>query len=94
MISTLEYYEQGFKNLELVATLLEWNSDFTYEVRDTYFDFDQGWMWTTIIKRGDFGLSSYDSCQILYPGEWEEIVCAGTLDELYEIAKELKERGA
>lgn len=94
MIRTLEYYEQGFKNLELICTLLEWNSEFTYDVRDTYFDFGQDWMWTTIIKRGDFGLSSYDSCQILCPREWEEIVYATTLDELCEIAKELKERGA
>ena len=37
-----------------------------YYVDDTYLDFGQDWMWTTIIRDG----SSWGSVQVLNPRQW------------------------
>ncbi len=49
---------------------------YRYYVSDTYFDFGQNWLWTTIIcdNHGDFG-----GYQALYPRQHEEIL-TGDLD--------------
>ena len=53
----------------------------TYTVEDTYFDFGQDWMWTTIIDSRDV--------QILSPRDWEEVVLATTADELLDAVKNI-----
>lgn len=83
MERTLKYSERGFKNLSAVASVLTAVSKngFSYRVRDTYLDYGQGWMWTTIIDSRDV--------QILSPRDWKEIVQATTADELFSAIKKI-----
>ena len=44
--------EPEYKNLKMVAAMLEYESSNNshYEVEDVYFDYGQDWMWTTITR--------------------------------------------
>ena len=42
----------------------------TYTVEDTYFDYGQGWEWTTIIAHRPDG----EEYQVLYPRDYEKIL--------------------
>ena len=44
----------------------------TYTVEDTYFDFGQDWMWTTIIAHDP--TSHFGSYQALCPRDYEKIL--------------------
>ena len=44
----------------------------TYTVEDTYFDYGQGWMWTTIIANDKS--STFGSYQALCPRDYEDIL--------------------
>ena len=44
----------------------------TYTVEDTYFDYGQRWMWTTIIAHDN--TSSFGSYQALCPRDYEKIL--------------------
>lgn len=83
MERTLKHSEQGFKNLCAVASILTAVSKngFSYRVRDTYLDYGQDWMWTTIIDSRDV--------QILCPRDWEKVVLATTADELLDAVKNI-----
>ena len=78
--------EKAYKNMEAVAKILEAVSEHgaTYEVGDTYLDYGQGWMWTTIIRRG------YAECQVLNPNEWKHIAQAETLVDIMDCAVRVK----
>lgn len=67
------------KRLEVAASLMTLKSPcgYRYEVGETYFDFGQGWRWTTVLKVGK------DGWQALSPREQEDIV-SGDIDEAVE----------
>ncbi len=48
---------------------------FTYKVEETFFDFGQNWMWTTIICYRPDG----ESYQALYPADQEAILTSDNL---------------
>ncbi len=48
-----------------------------YYVSETYFDFGQGWKWTTILREGD----RWGDVQALYPVEQESILTAENVEE-------------
>lgn len=74
-----------YKRFEAVASILTAYSPHKaiYKVEDTYFDYGQDWKWTTIIRY------EYNECQILYPVDWERIVKADTMEELFKIVKDI-----
>ena len=49
----------------------------TYKVEDTYFDFGQNWMWTTIIAHDPN--SCFGSYQAVCPRDYEKILCSDDL---------------
>ena len=84
--------EKQYNNLKKVANVLTALSDEKlYLVRDCYFDYDQNWMWTTILcydMEDDMNINSY---QYLNPKRWEDILNAKSDLELLDIAKLLIE---
>ena len=61
------------KRLEAAAALMEAKSPngWRYVVRETYFDFGQNWMWTTVICENG---SEWGGYQALNPREQEDIL--------------------
>ena len=80
------------KKLRAVAKMLEAVSpnDYDYEVEGTFFDYGQGWMWTTIICRNYYeeGVSSW---QAINPKQWNDILEAETVDELCKVTNEIRD---
>lgn len=54
-----------------------------YVVENTYLDYGQKWIWTTIIRYG------HNECQVLYPVDWQNIVKADTMEKLFEVVKNI-----
>ena len=83
---TLAQWEPEYKKLKAVAALLEMMSEHnaTYIVKDTYLDFGQNWMWTTICRRG------WNDCQVLSPRDWEDIMNANTPAEIAAVVDEIR----
>jgi len=84
---TLVRNEKAYKNMMAVAKMLEALSpnEATYTVEDTYLDYGQDWMWTTIICRKD-----NSSCQILSPRQWKMIEKAETLEYLVLCVEDIR----
>ena len=84
---TLEKGTREYAKLEAVASLLTATSKHgrKYVVEDTYLDYGQDWMWTTITYEGE-----WCGVQILCPREWQEIMLADSIAELARIAEEIK----
>lgn len=82
----LENNEREYMNMEAVAKMLEATSEngAFYNVEDVYLDYGQGWMWTTICRRG------FRECQILSPRQWKEVCLATTIQELADVAEGIK----
>lgn len=77
-----------YKRLERAAKILTEASPrkCVYKVEDTYFDYGQGWTWTTIICYPPNGEYSY---QALYPAQHEKILTSeNLLETLAEIVQE------
>ena len=85
---TLKVNSDGYKNLEMVAAMLEYESpnNTIYTVQDVYFDYGQNWMWTTITSIGD----KWGGVQVLNPREWEDIMLADSLEELVKIVRDIR----
>ena len=71
--TTYEDYSDEYERLESAAVMLEELDDYKHEwvVGDTYFDFGQNWMWTTILYSSEWGF-----VQALYPADQEKILNA------------------
>lgn len=85
----IEVYSKGSdmdKKLNRVASFLTAMSPkgYRYYVDDIYFDYGQNWMYTTVIA--DDGDGGY---QALNPRQQGKVFFANSIDELYEIAKEV-----
>ena len=57
----------------------------TYTVEDTYFDYGQRWMWTTIIANDPS--STFGSYQALCPRDYEKIL---TTDDMLTTLSEIR----
>lgn len=57
----------------------------SFAVHKIYFDYGANWWWTTVLCTKNNG----DSYQFLTPAQWEKILMANTLDELFNIIDEL-----
>ena len=79
-ITTFEKGSEEYEKLQIAALMLTNRSPrgYRYEVGETYFDFGQDWMWTTILCRGD----EWGGYQALNPREQEEIILSDTYDEM------------
>ena len=93
--NTIEYKKlKVFKSL-LDVIIEQNNLPISVSIQDTYFDFGQGWMWTTIIVTELNNNSCLNSYQLLYPARHERIVF-GDEDDILEVChnvkKELLER--
>lgn len=80
MIATFERHSREYKALEAAAALLTALSPHgtAYMVEETYFDFGQGWKWTTVIAHRSNG----DSWQALNPREQDMITDECTLESI------------
>lgn len=85
--SKLNMNSQEYKNLEMVASMLQFESPngTFYNVEETYFDYGQDWKWTTIIAYGRTG-----TYQAIYPKDWEDIILADGLEELVKITHRIR----
>lgn len=83
---TLKVYDHEYKNLLAVAAVLQATSKnkARYLVEDVYFDLGQDWAWTTICREG------YMDCQILSPRQWEDIICANTVEDIFKCVNDIK----
>lgn len=76
-----------YKRLEAAAAMLNVKSPTKsrYYVGETYFDFGQDWMWTTVLcNNGD----KWGGYQALNPAEQEEILLCG-MEELDRITDDV-----
>ena len=90
MSSTIKQYDLNsseFKNLMRAAHLLTGKSPngFHYTVGDCYFDFGQGWLWTTILSDG----GNFGGYQALNPAQQERIVMASSISEIDAVVNEV-----
>ena len=78
---------KGYENLKTAARLLtEYSPNgHTFTVRETYFDFGRGWMWTTIIAEKPNG----DTYQALYPRDHKKIIDAEYPSDIKDIVLEM-----
>lgn len=90
-IRVFEKNSPEYKNLEkLGAKLHELSAHGTeYRVEETYFDFGQDWVWTTLIACKPYadqrtGELKYSTWQALNPREQEECVLFGDDDAVIE----------
>lgn len=63
----------------------EETKDMEYKVQDTYFDYGQDWMWTTVIA---INLKDGSSFQMFNPRDWAEIINDATNARIREIIRE------
>lgn len=83
---TIHVMEKAYTKLEVVAKALEFLSpnNAKYVVQDVYLDFGLDWMWTTIVRRG------YRECQVLSPRDWQNIMKADSLEELFNCVDDIR----
>lgn len=88
--SVILYGTKEYKKLEAVAKMLEALSpnNVEYEVDDTYFDFGQGWKWTTILAYDSKGVIR--RYQAINPREWGNILLAENEKDLAEIVTNIR----
>lgn len=87
-MSAIKLYQNGsneYKKLELAAAMLTYLSPngYRYYVGETYFDYGQDWMWTTVLCDDH---SKWGGYQALCPREQEEIVLANGIDDIKFVA--------
>lgn len=81
MITKYAKGSKEYKALEAAAALLTATANRTvYKVDETYFDYGQGWKWTTVIAYRDDG----GTWQALNPREHGLITDVGTVEAISE----------
>lgn len=83
---TIKPNDPCYQNLLAVAQILQATSitNSKYIVSDVYYDFGQDWMWTTICRIG------HSECQILSPRQWEDIILADSVDDLFKCVNDIR----
>lgn len=91
-ISVFEAGSRDYKKLKLAADMLNDLEDeqgisryVNYHVDETYFDYGQDWMWTTIIADSKSG----HSVQVLSPRDQESILFSSSTRELLDVVEEI-----
>lgn len=91
-MSIIERHAEGtqfYKNLKLASAMMEYEDpESEYVVEDTYFDYGQDWMWTTIIKRTPDN-QWCSGVQILCPRDEDRILLADSPMEIAEIVNDI-----
>lgn len=91
-MSIIEKHAEGtqfYRNLKLASAMMQYTDpDSEYVVEDTYFDFGQDWMWTTIIKKNADN-KWCNGVQILCPRDEDRILLADTPEEIAEIVNDI-----
>lgn len=77
-----------YKRLEAAGKLIEAETGCSVVVKNTYFDYEQDWKWTTLIAE-PVDRMTY---QILCPRDYKKIV-AGDMDEFVEAVKTVIREG-
>ena len=81
-----------YKKLQAAAILLnaekEADDKAVFEVRDVYFDFGQGWMWTTIVLNGGDEWSSYQALNPAHQG----MIVYGDFEDFAKAVWEVSEK--
>ena len=86
LISTYKENTYEYEQLRIAAEMLTAKSEhgYRYYVADTYFDYGQDWMWTTILRVDDSAL--IQTSQALTPEQQEKIIFSrdlqATTDEI------------
>ena len=90
----IEYGTMEYKRLSAGAELLEATSKngYLYGVEDVYFDYGQGWLWTTIVayNPAEPSESILHSWQAINPRQWGEILTADTVDSLAKCVTDIQ----
>ena len=91
-MNEIQIFPRDAKEYRLLTAAAELMTAFSptgvlYYVGQTYFDFGQGWKWTTIIAERKNG----DSWQALYPALQNKIVNAKSAAEISEAVTEFFE---
>ena len=86
----IESGTREYKNLRAVAKMLEALSPngVEYEVGETYFDFGQDWIWTTILayeKDSVFG-----GYQAINPRDWESVIMAENENDFAKVVSVIR----
>ena len=89
-MNSIAVFKKGSREYELLDKLAmeltrKSPNHYKYYVDETYFDYGQGWMWTTVLCKS--GKYSY---QALNPREQEEVLLSGgSCEEIAAIADEV-----
>lgn len=85
-IKHFDYGTEERKKLDLMASMLTFLSPNRrqYYVGDTYFDYGQNWIWTTILADSCPAQGSY---QALYPKQQEDVLLADSVEEIADLAR-------
>ena len=88
--NTIEYKRLELFKAHLDVIITENNLPIIASIQTTYFDYGQGWLWTTIIITELNNDSCINSYQLLYPARHEKIVFGNNYD-ICEVAEKVKE---
>ena len=77
-IKTFSPDSYEYSRLKLAAAMMTVKSPngYVYRVENTYFDFGQDWMWTTICRDSEWG-----GVQALSPRQHEDIIQAENIEQ-------------
>lgn len=86
-ISVYKKNGERYDKLAMAAALLTNRSSnfWRYTVGETYFDYGQGWKWTTILCNG----GGHGGYQALTPKEQEMILLSETCDQMRDTVDEI-----
>ena len=90
-IKVFEKGTEARERLEKLAAVLTLKSPrhYVYYVGETYFDYGQGWKWTTVLcKTGEGGITGI--YQALSPANQKELLlCDGSFEQIVEVAEKV-----
>ena len=90
-IKVFEKGTEAFERLEKLAAVLTLKSPrhYQYYVGETYFDYDQGWMWTTVLcDTGELGVTG--RYQALSPANQKAVlICDGSFESIVKVADDV-----
>lgn len=86
--TTIKSNTKEYRNLKIAADILEYESpsNSMYYVEDTYFDYGQDWVWTTIVRLD----GRWGGVQAVTPAEWEKLIFADSIEEIVKIVHEIR----
>lgn len=86
---TVEYRKLTLLKCLLDIFIAEYFLPIYLKVEDVYYDYGQGWIWTTIVAYRTNSDTSITSWQLLNPARHEKIVF-GDIDNIIKIGNDIK----